>query len=169
MCPACMMDLFELAVVHPKSNRYWQCNIGNREERERRVQENYNNIIFLQNHLPENLHGDKSTDREKFDVLLAAMREGGLPQRCKYSEHPLEECPVYNRLTELEKRVFPSASPCTYKGLRKAVTAQMERATLYFLDVVEARGNGSSAIPFALPLADPVEVKRDGVEVNELD
>ena len=169
MCSACMMDLFRFARVHPKANMYWQCNISNREERERREQENYNNILFLQNHLPRSLHGDKSTDSEKFDVLLAAMREGGLPQRCKYSEHPLEECPVYNGLTELEKRVFPSASPCTYEGLRKAVTAQMERATLYFLDVVEARGNGSSAIPFALPLADPVEVKRDGVEVNKLD
>ena len=117
---------------------YFNVNIEGREHRERREQENYNNILFLQNHLPRSLHGDKSTDCEKFDVLLAAMREGGLPQGCKYSEHPLEGCQVYNRLTELQKNVFQIASPCTPEGLCKAVEAEKERATLYYLKIVEA-------------------------------
>ena len=109
------MDLFKLALTHPQ-NRY-----------DGRTKELYQNIILLQEHLSQSFHGDKSTDREKFDILMVNMRRGSLP------EHPLEECPVYNVLTDLEKRVFQSASPCTYDDLRMVVTLQMEHATLYFL------------------------------------
>lgn len=63
------------------------------------------------------------------------MREGGLPQRAgRYSEHPLDKCDVYIGHTELEKRMFLKVSPCTYDELREAVTMEMERATLYFLN-----------------------------------
>ena len=62
------------------------------------------------------------------------MREGGLPQRPGYSEHPVDKCDVYNGFSALEKRMFSKVSPCTYYELREVVTLEMERTTLYLLN-----------------------------------
>jgi len=121
LCPACMMNIFKLAVNYPAINPP-----SNSQE--------YKDIVFLQNHLPETLHRDKSSNKKKFKVLLKAMREGGLPQRPGYSEHSVYNCPVYKGFTALEKRMFSKVCPCTYDELREAVTMEMERATLYFLN-----------------------------------
>ena len=133
MCPACMMNIFKLAVNYPDN-----CSPATQPA----FQEYYKDTVFLQNHLPKILHKDKSTNKEKFKVLLEAVREGGLPQKngWRYSEHPLDKCDVYNGLTDLEKRIFLKVSLCTYDELRQAVTSEMERATLYFLDHLDQKG-----------------------------